>query len=235
MQAPNPRQVVAWEIVDDLDIGAQRHARKQAFKQVVAQQRVVGHAAVERALERVDVVNALADVTAFAKEILIHVRHRRRVRVEADVPGEHLGKRRRRSADRIDRDARLQNAVAFGDAARLRIEARAIQRMGQRAHQLASRVQRQIGVRIERDHVPHGLQLARLADDDVERRVGGASQHPIELVQLPALPLPSHPPPLRRIPDAAPMQQVEASRSVPSVQRPQSIRSELHELLDPTA
>ena len=92
VQARNPRQVVAGKIVDDFEVGAERDARKQPFEQVVAQQRVVRHAAVERALERVDVVDALADVAAFAEEVLIHVRHGGRVRVEADVPREHLAK-----------------------------------------------------------------------------------------------------------------------------------------------
>jgi len=52
----------------------------------VAQQRVVGHATVERALERLDVVNALPNIAAFAKEVLVDVRHRGRVGIEADVP-----------------------------------------------------------------------------------------------------------------------------------------------------
>ena len=84
--ARNPREIVTGKIVDDFNVGTQRHAGKQAFEQIVAQQRVVRHAAVERALERVDVVDALPNVAAFSKEVLIHVRHGRRIRVEADVP-----------------------------------------------------------------------------------------------------------------------------------------------------
>ena len=44
----------------------------------------------QRALEGIDVVDALADVAAFAEEILIHVGHGGRVRVEADVPRKHF-------------------------------------------------------------------------------------------------------------------------------------------------
>ena len=67
-------------------------ARVRPFEQVVAEQRVLRHASRQRRHERVDVVDALADVAALVEEILIHVRHRGRVRIDADVPGEHCAK-----------------------------------------------------------------------------------------------------------------------------------------------
>ena len=68
-------------------------ARERALEQVVAEQRVLGHAAGERRLERVDVVDALADVAALVEEVLIDVGHGGRVRIEADVAGEDLRER----------------------------------------------------------------------------------------------------------------------------------------------
>jgi hypothetical protein len=72
----------------------------------VAQQRVVGHAAVERALERVDVVNALPNVAAFAKEVLIHVRHGGRIGIEADVP--------ENTSENVDADALTASMATRG-------------------------------------------------------------------------------------------------------------------------
>ena len=67
-------------VVDDLDVGDERRARVEPFEEVVRQQRVLGHAPLERGRERVDVVEALAGEDAFAEEILVDVGHRRRVR-----------------------------------------------------------------------------------------------------------------------------------------------------------
>ena len=117
MLARGERQVVRRVVVDEVDVGAQPRARVEALEQVVAEQRVLRHAVRERRLERVDVVDALADVAALVKEVLIDVGHRGRVRIEADVPGEHLRERRPVGAVDADADARLQHAVAFGDAA----------------------------------------------------------------------------------------------------------------------
>ena len=94
--ARRERQVVRRVVVDQMDVGAQSGARVRPFEQVVAQERVLGHAVLQRRLEGVDVVDALADVAAFVKEILVDVRDRRRVRIDADVPGEHLRERRTR-------------------------------------------------------------------------------------------------------------------------------------------
>ena len=61
--------------------------------------------------------------------------------------------------------------------------------------------------------------MVGVADVDDEGRVEGASQDAIEFVDLPALPLPSHPEPFARVPLTAPMAQKEP---VPPVRRVQS-------------
>ena len=91
----HPRQIVAWIVVDDFEIGAERHAREQPFKEVVAQERILRHTVLERVLERVDVVNPLADVAALTKQVLVHVGHGGRIGIEPDVAGKDFRKRRR--------------------------------------------------------------------------------------------------------------------------------------------
>ena len=54
-----------------------------------------------------------------------------------------------------DADPRLQNSVAFDDAAHARLEARTIQRMGNDTDERFGGVARQPRVRIERDAVAH--------------------------------------------------------------------------------
>ena len=65
----------------------------------MAQQRVLRHAVRERRVEGVYVVDTLADIAAFVKQVLIDVGHRGRVRVDAHVAGEHLRERRAVGAD----------------------------------------------------------------------------------------------------------------------------------------
>ena len=83
--------------------------------------------------------------------------------------------------------------------------------MGQLADQAARGVARQPRVGIERDHVAHaGRHAGGLSADVHEAGVGGAAQQPVELVELAALALPSHPLLLRLAPDPSPVQQEEA-------------------------
>ena len=96
----------------------QARAGEHALEQIVAQHRVVGHAALQRGLEGVDVVDALAGVGALAEQVLVDVGDRRRVGIDAAVAGEDALEQRAFRADRQRRrDARLQHAVALDDAA----------------------------------------------------------------------------------------------------------------------
>ena len=116
------RQDVRRIVVDDFDVGDERGPRVDALEQIVREQRVLRHAAVERRHEGVDVVEALAGEDAFAEQILIHVRHRGRVRIDAGVAGIGAREQRARGARHRHADARLQDAVAVGDAPQRRID-----------------------------------------------------------------------------------------------------------------
>jgi hypothetical protein len=84
-----------------------------AFDQVVAQDAVFGQAAGQRALERVDVVDALADERAFAEQVLVDIGNRARVRVDAGFAAIQPRIAGTVGARQAQADARLQDAVAF--------------------------------------------------------------------------------------------------------------------------
>ena len=76
------------------------------------------HPAGERGLERIDIVDALAGVGAFAEQILVNVGHGGSVGIDAAHAGEHALEQRAFTADRQrGRDARLQHGISFDDAA----------------------------------------------------------------------------------------------------------------------
>ena len=69
--------VVRGIVVEKFDVTDQRRAREDRFKKIVTQQRLIGHAIVERPLEGIHVVETFAGIDAFAEKILIQRRKRR--------------------------------------------------------------------------------------------------------------------------------------------------------------
>ena len=211
-------QIVVRVVVDDVDVGAERRPRERPFEEVVAEQRVVRHAPGERPFEGVDVVDALADVAALVEEILIDVGDGGRVRIDADVARKDPREPRAVGADDADRDARLENPVALGHALHRRVEARPVQRVRQRADHRPARLERQLRIAVERDDVFHRRQQAEIAELHRVAGVGGAAQQLVELVQLAALPLPSHPAPFAGVVGARAVEQEEAIGAVARVE-----------------
>jgi len=133
-------------LIDHFDVGDKPRARIEALKQIVREQRVLGHAAFEGCGEGVHVIQALAGEDALAEEVLVHVRHRRGVRVHARVTGVGARKERSGCAGHGHAHPRLQDAVATGHAAKPAIEPRLIQRMGNDADEFPGGIARQAGV-----------------------------------------------------------------------------------------
>jgi hypothetical protein len=79
-------QVIGGIVVHEECVRAQPGAGIEPLEEVVAQQRVLGHPVGQRRLEGVHVIDPLPDVTAFVEQVLIHIRHGRRVRVDSNVP-----------------------------------------------------------------------------------------------------------------------------------------------------
>ena len=207
------RDVVAdGKLLDDLDVGREAGAREDALEEVVTENRVLGHAAGERQLERVDVVDALAGVGALAEQILIHIRDGGRIRIESARARERVLEERAFAPDGQRRShAWLQDRVALDHALAGEVEARVIQGVSHLADQPARGVVGNARVRVERNDVADARgNFGRTGSARDERRVGGASEKPIQLVQLAALALPADPLALRLVPDTAPVEQQEA-------------------------
>ena len=225
VQAGGGCEVVRRVVVDKVDVGAQPGAGVGSLEEIVAEQPVFRHPVRQRRFERVDIVNALADVAAFMKQILIDVRHGRCVRIDPHMAGEHLRERRAVGTDQVDGDARLEHAVAFGDALQSRVESRPVQRMRQRPDQATGGLNRQLCVGIQRDDVADGRQNRHVAVANDEAGARVAAKQPVELRQFAALALPSHPAPFAGIPAPLPVKQKEPIGAVPRVELGDPVRS----------
>ena len=205
--------VAGRKILEQLDVGDQRGAREEPLEEVVAEQRVFRHSPLERALERVDVVDALAGVRAFAEEVLIHVRDGGGVGIDAGRAGEHAPKERALALGRQGRrDPWLENPISLDDAALARLEAGPVQRVGEGADQSRCGAAGKLGVGVERDH--EADRRGHVETLDHERRVGRAAEQAIELVQLAALALPAHPATLALAPETPAVEKIEAGLAV---------------------
>ena len=114
---PRVREDVGGVVVHHLDVGDERGARVQPLEEIVREQRVLGDAPADGRLEGVDVVQPLAGEDPLAEQVLVGVRDRRRVGVDAGVPGVHPREERPGGAREVDAHARLEDAVALGDPA----------------------------------------------------------------------------------------------------------------------
>src|SRR3546814_6587547 len=83
-------------------------------------------AAVERLLECVDLVDPLADDRALAEQVLVHVGHRARVRIDARLAAVQARVPRARPAAHARADPRLQDSVAAADHPPPGVHARAV-------------------------------------------------------------------------------------------------------------
>ena len=201
-------------VLIQLHVADQSSARVTAFDQVVAEDPVVRHASRQCAFERIDVIDALADERALVEQVLVHVRHGTRVRIDARLTAVHTRIPAARLAAHADADAWLQDPVAARDHVAGRIEAGAIERMRQRADQFPRRIARQLGVGVQRDHVTHVAQRAGIAGDAHEGTVAStAAQVGIQRCQLAALALAPHPAVFARVPHPRSMEQ-EKHRAV---------------------
>src|SRR5688572_7278424 len=61
--------------LEQLNISRERRTSEEAFKEIMAEHRVVWHLVRQGRLEGVDLVNAFAGIRPFTKQILVHIRH----------------------------------------------------------------------------------------------------------------------------------------------------------------
>ena len=89
----------------------------QTFEEIMREQSILGDAPADRRLEGIDVVEAFSGEDPCAEEVLVGVRDRGRVGVDAGVPCVHGGEERPGGALKIDAHPRLEDAVALGHPA----------------------------------------------------------------------------------------------------------------------
>ena len=187
-------------------------ARKDAFEEVVAEDGVFGRTRAHGRLDRIDVVDPLADEGPLGEHVLIKVRDRRSVGIHPGRAGEDLLEP---GAARLHRQrhrhAGLDDSVSIDDAPCGLVEIRPVERMGHPPGKLCDRVPRHAGVGVERHDVTDARRKnRRVAADGHERCAGLTAKEAIELLELAAFPFPTHPGALRPVPLTPPMHQVEA-------------------------
>ena len=80
--------IAGGKLLDDLDIGGETSAGEDTFEQIVAEKRRIRYPAAESGLERINVVDALADIGAFAEQVLVNVRDGTGIGVNPALAGE---------------------------------------------------------------------------------------------------------------------------------------------------
>ena len=106
-------------------------------------------------------------------------------------------------------DARLQDPVAAHDATEVGVVHGTVERVRQGSHEERRRVRRKDGVGVQGDHIAHAPHRLEVADHHAEPVAGAGQDEAVELGELAALPLPSHPDALVRVPAARAVEQVE--------------------------
>ena len=96
----------------------------------------------ERSLERIDVVDPLADERTLAEQVLVNIGDGARIRVDAGLASEQPRIALAVRARKAHCNARLQDAIALGHHLPLMVEVRTIQRVRHRAHKLTRRITR---------------------------------------------------------------------------------------------
>ncbi len=199
--------------IDQLRVGHQRRSRQAAFDQIVAENVVRRKGRLRGDLKGRQIVDSLARETAFAKHILINVRHRGDIRVEMRIAGKDPREQRLIRAHWADANPRLENRIAALDARRPRARPRPIERVRDRAHQSSGGSQWKLCVGVQRDYESHVDQIAWRPRGYEIGRAGRTAQQPIEFGNLAVLSLPTHPLVFERIPAPAALKQPESRLS----------------------
>src|SRR5271157_4958743 len=173
----------------------------------MAQQRVVRHFAMHGHFKRIDVVDSFSGERAFFEQVLVHIRNRRSVRIDAARAREDGFKERLLMvSDQRMRDSRLHNSIAFHDPPGANAEPGLIEGMRHGADQTARYASRHPRVPIKRDDVSDTRRSFYWDSSDGKKSgVGSAAEQLVQFTQLSSLALPSHPFALALVPNAPSM------------------------------
>ena len=216
MPALHVRAVAGGILLVQLGVAHQARPDIATFQQVVAQDPVLREPPAECPLERVDLVDSLADERAFAEDVLVHVGDRARIGIDARLAGVQARVPRACLPGQTCSHTRLQDSVAprdhrFADALAHCLETGTVEWVLHRADELTRRVAGQLRIGIERDDILHVRQCPRVANDEREAVARTTAQERIEVGKLSALALMAHPQPFLRIPAARTVEEKEAA------------------------
>ncbi len=171
MLAKSVGTILGWERVLQLDVGHQTAAGIIPLDQIVAQDLVVRKGVADSSVEGFTIVDSLAGKAADAKKVLIGVRDRGGIRIEARGAGIEPCEKGLVCGDEADTHARLKDAVTADDAPLFRVEARLVQRMSEGSDQAPRCLVGELRVRIERDNETDLGEAVQAAAEHRETRV----------------------------------------------------------------
>ena len=206
-------QIVGGELLEKIHIGHQPGPREQALEEVVTEEGVLRYPSREGRLKSIDVVDPFAGVGSLFEEVLIHVGGRGCVGV--NTPGardDPLVGRAFRACRQGRRNPGLQDRISPDHATFSGIEARPVQRVRRCPDQTVGTFLRQPGVCIQGEDVADPLgHRGRLPANGNEGGVPRAPEQPVQLVELPSLPLPADPLAFLLVPETPTVQQKETA------------------------
>ncbi len=138
-----------------LHIAQQTRACVTPFHKIVAEDPVLGKSSVEHPLERIHVIDPLADEGAFTEHVLVNIGDGACVRVDARLAPAQSRVPRPVRAGQAHGHTWLQDAVPLRDTLLIFVVPRTIQRVCHSSHELPRRVARQLRIRVKGDHVLH--------------------------------------------------------------------------------
>ena len=153
--AAHVRAVAGRIFLVQLHIAQQPRPRIAPFQKIVAEDPVLGKASLERLLERIDIIDPLADEGAFTEQVLVNIGDGARVRIDARLAPAQPRIPRPVRARQAHGHARLKDAIPLSDTLPVFVVPRAIQRVRHGSHKLPRRIARQLRIRVEGDHVLH--------------------------------------------------------------------------------
>ena len=211
-------EIVRGVVFEQSYICHQTDAPVDALKQIMAEERIFGHAAGQAALKSSHIIDALASIVTFTKKILVHVGYCPRVQIESGISSENPRKQRAVGTGWPDLHPRLEHRVPGDYFVAVRGKFGAVQRVRQGGDEAPRAIPGQTRIRIQCDNV---LDLWQDSEISHLHAVGGLlapiCNQAIELSQLAPFALPAHPAVLRWVPLPFTMEEVERSRSLPAI------------------
>jgi hypothetical protein len=196
---------VPRKIFEEDEVGDEAGASVRSFEQVMAQEGIFRGPSGQTRLEGAHVVDPLSREDPDVEEVLIDVKGGVTIEVESLHSTEDAREKCTSVGIGEDLDSRLKNRVPSEDLTILP-DLGSIERVSESTHEPGCRPTWEPSIGIECEDEGHPLEPLCLPLDNPEPRIAPEKKL-IQLSELPTLPLPPHPSPLRGIPPTGAMQE----------------------------